>query len=176
MVASLTASQQELEERRNREMGIYQAPTMDDIKSTRKWKAWSWRTNVNMGSLEEEPHQSFSDGGGNSPARRPCRSVQSSPARSPASSPGGKPLGEIESGSRGNSPKKRIPSGNSTPRQRMSAGARLCKVFEESYQPSSESQTEEDPLLDETWSFFVASGRPASVSLLQAAGDNSSQL
>ena len=171
LVASLSASQQDLEERRNRELGIYQAPVTDDIKSTRKWKAWSWRTNIHRGSFDEEPHQSFSDGGGNSPARRPYRSVQSSPARSPASSPGGKPLsmgGEVDPGSRGNSPKKRIPGGNSTPRQRMSAGARLCKVFEEGYHPPPELQTKED----EMWSFFIASGRPASVSLLQTAGDN----
>ncbi|PSN32691.1 hypothetical protein C0J52_20272 [Blattella germanica] len=175
LVASLTASQQELMERRNREAGLIEVPAPDDIKSTRKWKAWSWRNNVNKGSFEEESQQSLSDGGGNSPARRPYRSVQSSPSRSPASSPGGKPstfTGEGEPGSRNSSPKKRIPSGSSTPGQRMSAGARLCKVFEESYQPSAETQAEEESIADETWSFFVPSGRPASVSLLQTTGNN----
>jgi len=163
-------------EKHNRE-----ALPVDDVKSIRspggKWRAWSWRSNVNRDSLEEEPHQSFSDGGGNSPARRPLPcSIQSSPTYSPASSPGGKlplaPGSDTDSGSRNSSPRKHFPStSNLMPGQRMSTGARLSKVFEENFQAPQQVQTDEHNS-EKLWSFFVASGRPASVSVLQTAGTN----
>jgi hypothetical protein len=53
----------------------------------------------------------------------------------------------------------------------MSTGARLSKVFEENFQAPQQVQTDEHNS-EKLWSFFVASGRPASVSVLQTAGTN----
>lgn len=166
------------------------------VKGGVKWRGWSWKHgNNNKESVEDDdqvsPMRRPRRGSDQKSAHdSPTKSNSSSGVQSKTGSRRGSkevvsPKNVLNSKSHNNS-QLEINLLDSSPRRRvmnaavpfypsptcagnrMSAGARLCKVFEESLSEDSTNETADEEILQ---SMFIA-GRPASVSLLQTAGSN----